>query len=402
MTAKKELNFQIPVLVTLLALYPLIFTPYILPRWASLMAISLFALTVIIKDKLFIYNYSFIPLCLFILSVFLSSLFSSYFQEAWLGAPGYLSGFLSYLFFVVLFLLAFGVVSRYPGKIERIINIWLLSASLIAILGLLEYLGLNILSSGRVVFSKGLSSSTIQNSNDLGTYMAMAFPFAAMCFLQKFSYRTALVLGLVYGCLLTTFCRSAWLGAASGLVFILLFYPFKKNVMPLLVIMLIITAVLLPVNNSMLLKRMGTFSGEAEMTMAGDPEGGSGRLLLWQEGFRALPQSPLLGSGPDTFYQVSPEKFAARYGENGRPAHKAHNIYLEIAVTMGIPALFMYLWFLGSIVSKTDWRNPLQFSFFVMVVIYLVRGFFLVDVITVYPLFWVLLGFYQGLKIPGG
>jgi hypothetical protein len=35
-----------------------------------------------------------------------------------------------------------------------------------------------------------------------------------------------------------------------------------------------------------------------------------------------------------------------------------------------------------------------------MVAIYLVRGFFLVDVLTVYPLFWVLLGFYQGLKTP--
>ena len=50
-------------------------------------------------------------------------------------------------------------------------------------------------------------------------------------------------------------------------------------------------------------------------TMAGEPEGGSARVLLWQEGIKALPQAVLLGSGSDTFYRVSPEKFAARYGE---------------------------------------------------------------------------------------
>ena len=401
MLEKKRLDFQLPVLVVLLAVYPLIFTIYILPRWSSLMAISLLALMVLVKERLFIYNPCLIPLSLFTLWAFLSSLFSPYPREAWLGAPGYLSGFFSYLFFIVLFLLSYSTASRFPGKIDGLINIWLFSASITAILGLLEYLGLDILASfcsGNLILSKGASSSTIQNSNDLGTYMAMAFPFAVLRFMQKASCRTVPLLALIYGCLLTTLCRSAWLGAVAGFLLILLFYPAKKNILLLVGVILIVTAALMPVNDFRLLKQMGTFAEDAELTMAGDPEGGSARMLLWQEGIKALPQSVLLGSGPDTFYQVSPEKFAARYGEGGRPAHKAHNIFLEIAVTMGIPALLFYLWFLGAVMMNTDRRNPLLFTFFVMVVIYLVRGFFLVDVITVYPIFWVLLGFYQGLK----
>ena len=47
MLEKKRLDFQLPVLVVLLAVYPLIFTIYILPRWSSLMAISLLALMVL-------------------------------------------------------------------------------------------------------------------------------------------------------------------------------------------------------------------------------------------------------------------------------------------------------------------------------------------------------------------
>ena len=95
---------------------------------------------------------------------------------------------------------------------------------------------------------------------------------------------------------------------------ILLFYPVKKNILLLLVVILIVTSALMPVNDFLLLKRMRTFAEDAELTMAGDPEGGSARMLLWQEGIKALPQSVLLGSGPDTFNRVSPEKFAAVWG----------------------------------------------------------------------------------------
>ena len=148
-----------------------------------------------------------------------------------------------------------------------------------------------------------------------------------------------------------------------------------------------------------ILSQMGTFYSETGMTLAGDPEGGSARSLLWQEGVKALPKSVFIGSGADTFYHVSPEKFAERFGEGARAAHKAHNIYLEIAVTMGIPALLAYLWFLFSVLRKTDKSKPLELAFFLMVIMYMTRGFFLVDVITVYPLFLALIGLYQGVKV---
>ena len=88
----------------------------------------------------------------------------------------------------------------------------------------------------------------------------------------------------------------------------------------MLAVMLIVTVLLMPLYNWRILRQMGTFFGEAEMTLAGDPEGGSARSLLWQEGVKALPESVFLGSGADTFYYVSPEKFAARFGRRPRCA----------------------------------------------------------------------------------
>ena len=396
---KVKLDFQIPVLVVLLVFYPLIITPYVIPRWAAFIAISLLALVVICKEKLFFYNRCLIPLGLFLLFVFVSALFSPYTREAWLGDSGYLTGSIAYFFFAVLFILAFGVALRNPAAIEKMIDLWLWSAALIAFIGLLQYLGLNLLPLwGEDIFKPVNSSSTIYNTNDLGTFLAMAFPFAARRFLHKPDFPGVLLFGLVYGSLLTTFTRGAWLGVAGGIILIVFYFPQRKNLLVMLLTILLITAFLAPLHNWKLARRMSTFWGEAEAALAGDPEGGRGRLLLWQEGWKALPRSLLLGSGPDTFYYVAPEKFAEKFGEGARPPCKAHNIFLEIAVTMGIPALFFYLWFLRSICAHTERNNSLQFSCLVMVVIYLIRGFFLVDVITVYPLFWVLLGFYQGFK----
>ncbi len=396
---KVRLDFKKPVLVALLVFYPLIITPYVLPHWAAFIAIGLLALFVIFKEKLYFYDHSLIPLGLFFIFAFASALFSPYQQDVWLGHGGYMTGFIAYFFFVVLFIMAYGVARRSPAAIEEMIVFWLWSAALIASIGLLQYFGLNLLPlRGEEIFKPVSSSSTIYNTNDLGTYLAMVFPFAARRFLQKLDFTGFLIFGLIYGSLLTTFTRGAWLGVAGGILLIVLSFPWRKNIPLMLLAILLITAVLAPLHDWRLARRIGTLRGEFEAALEGDPGGGSGRLLLWQEGWKALPRSLLLGSGPDTFYYVAPEKFDEKFKEGARPSRKAHNIFLEIAVTMGIPALVFYLWFLGNICARTERRNSLQFTFLVMVVIYLIRGVFLVDVITVYPLFWVLLGFYQGLK----
>lgn len=73
--------------------------------------------------------------------VFISSCFSEYTREAWLGSPGYLTGFITYIFFAILFVFAYSTALNFPVQTDKIIDIWLLSVALIALIGLLQYLG---------------------------------------------------------------------------------------------------------------------------------------------------------------------------------------------------------------------------------------------------------------------
>jgi len=65
---------------------------------------------------------------------------------------------------------------------------------------------------------------------------------------------------------------------------------------------------------------------------------------------------------------------------------------------MGIPALLAYLWLLAAVMIRSSRADPLGLAFFLMVAVYLVQGFFLVDALSVFPLFWALLGLALGLS----
>jgi putative inorganic carbon (HCO3(-)) transporter len=391
------MNFAAPVMVLLLAVYPLIFVPNAFGytqviRWLVLVCLSLIALVIMIKERFYRYDRAFLPLAIFLFFVFLSALFSRYPQEAWLGAPRF-TGFHFYVLVTILFILAFNVAARKPEKIGEIIDIWLLSVGLIAIIGLLQYFGLNLVPWRNNVWQVSKSYSTIGNSNHFGTFLLTAFPFATIRFLHNQTTKSTIIFALIYGALLTSLCRGAWVGLAGGLVFLFFSYPVRKKLAILLLIMVMVTIVLAPVNNWWLIRQIFSFSDEVEMAINNDPEAGSWRFLIWQEAVKALPDSLIIGTGPETLRYIAPERFVEKFPD--QPV-KAHNIYLEIAVTIGIPALIAYLWFLKLIAVDLDRKEPLHFAVLLMIVIYLLQGIFLVDTLVVYPLFWILLGMGKG------
>ena len=395
-------GFDVPVLVLLMVALPLLPLIYVALRWVVFAVLGLFALIICIANvnqRDLTLNGPAILVFLFLFVAGFSTVFSSYQAEVWFGTAGYMTGFLSHIGFVALFLLAMKTASKQNGVVERVITLWLFSAGLIALIGLMQYFGLNLLPVGeRGMFEPTTSYSTIFNTNDLGNYLALAFPFAAHRFLLSFSKTSMLLLVLIYGATLTSLTRGAWLGIFVGGLVLFYLYPKKQYLVTLLITLLLVTGVLLPFNDWTLYHRVNTFSRETEKALEGDPEAGSSRFLLWQEGAKALPQSLLIGTGPDTFYYVSPDVFDEHF-RSPRVPRKAHNLFLEYAVTIGIPGLLIFLLFIHSIVSKTNIRDPLHLTFLAMVIIHLVRGFFLVDVIQVYPLFWVLMGFYAGLTL---
>ena len=395
-------KLQIPVIMLLMTVYPLLFIPEkgtytAFLRWMILIVLALIGLCTFIFNRGVPNTKCYFPLSVFIGFVLLSALFSNYQSEAWIGAIYRFTGFLSYLAFIIMFLLAVKTAAGSPDQSRKILNGWMLFASIIAVIGIMQYLGLNILAVGtEEQFAPIKSSATIGNSNHFATFMLMAFPFACIGFLRESTPQSVVILSLIYAAVLTSLCRSAWIGAAVGYLVLCYYYvkTYTRQVLKLTTLLVVVTIVLSPVNDWRLIKQAFSFMYEADLALEGDPEAGSARFLLWEEGLKALPGSLIIGTGPDSYTHIAPERFEARFGDNYYA--KAHNIFLEIAVTMGIPALVSYLYFLMCIYKRLSRQDHQEFAFRLMIIIYLVQGFFLVDVIAVYPLFWVLLGLGSG------
>ncbi|MBR9647289.1 O-antigen ligase family protein [Clostridium tyrobutyricum] len=133
---------------------------------------------------------------------------------------------------------------------------------------------------------------------------------------------------------------------------------------------------------------------------------GSARGYIWSRGIPLVKHSMILGYGPDTFAAVFPQtdfigKIIA-YSTPSMLVDKAHNLYLQQAVNTGFVSLIAFLaimvmYFVSSI--KLYFRNEFKdfysvigFSIFTAVCGYLGAGFFNDSVVSVAPIFWILLG----------
>jgi len=129
-------------------------------------------------------------------------------------------------------------------------------------------------------------------------------------------------------------------------------------------------------------------------------EFGSARVVIWRQSLNVIPDNPLLGTGPATFHLALGEQFQNESVERfGVFFDSAHNTYLQIAVTLGIPALIAYLTFLGSLFWSTLKRafdRPILLAFAAGSVAYLIQSFFQIDILIDRPILWVCLGIMAG------
>lgn len=133
---------------------------------------------------------------------------------------------------------------------------------------------------------------------------------------------------------------------------------------------------------------------------------GSSRAYIWSRTLPLLEDTILLGHGPDTYAFYFPQndvigklKF---FSTPKMLVDKPHNLYLQIAVNTGLLSLLalLYLWghyFVSSLVIYNNsnlsiWKNRLGIALMGAVAAYLVAGLFNDSIISVAPVFWILLG----------
>lgn len=81
---------------------------------------------------------------------------------------------------------------------------------------------------------------------------------------------------------------------------------------------------------------------------------------------------------------------------------KAHNEYIQLAATIGIPGLITYLIFIYAIIKdkiRKVFNVNVYFIIVVTVLTYMVQAFFNISTIGIAPLFWMLLGIIDNKEI---
>ena len=139
---------------------------------------------------------------------------------------------------------------------------------------------------------------------------------------------------------------------------------------------------------------------------AGKEKLGSARGYIWSRSIPLLKDSLILGKGPDTFVFEFPQNdLIAKYYAYDTPnmtVDKPHDLYLQIALNNGVIALIAFLGImliyiidsfkLYSLKKRYETSELFGAAISLGVIGYLVAGIFNDSIISVAPIFWILLG----------
>lgn len=339
--------------------------------------------------------------------VFLSTIFSVDIYCSILGENYREEGFAAISCYIIIYFIA----SRYYNFSKKHLKYFFISAFIISLYGILQYLGFE--------FIEGNSfknvASTIGNANFVGSYVTLVLPITIFSFLYTEKKIYMFLSSVLYLCMLCTYTRSAWVAFIVYIALLIYFsYKYKINYKKFFVIVplfLCITIMFNLYDKGNIYFRLLSFYTDMHSNIE---VGGSHRIFIWVRAVKLIPERPILGSGPDTFGHVFMDKYRKDVAKllivgvkviirdkDGNPIiriyniDKAHNEYLQMAVTTGVPSMIIYISFIILILYegyKNLNTNKFIIPIFCSVIGYLVQAFFGISVIGVAPVYWALLG----------
>jgi putative inorganic carbon (HCO3(-)) transporter len=243
--------------------------------------------------------------------------------------------------------------------------------------------------------------STIGNQNFLGSLEVILSILALCLFLKTKKWYYGLFFTIFFATLLMSQTRSAWIGFFMVfmliMVSVLLFNRDKIKSFGIAVVLITITGLgLNALKDNLLLNRSNSIKQEFEMK---SEFGGSGRIAIWKMTFNIVKNHPYLGAGPENLSEALSKEQKTNvnnyYKVKKQTVDRAHNEYLHIAAVSGIPALICYLVMLFLIITKNIkfiFKDKIQTALLFGVLGYLIQAFFNISVVSVAPIFWILLG----------
>ena len=363
-------------------------------------------------------------LAAFFILIVISTIFSTNIQKSILGENNRFEGLLTF----IVYFLTYYCAKYYFNYNKYLKGFAIATVSIASIIGILQYYNIfPLYSLFDIPHSSSIAFSTFGHRNFFGSFLAIAVPLFMALYITKKKKVYLIMSYISFWAMLVSMTKSSWFGLAVATVFGLI-YLIKKFNKEILIrtlqigigFIVIFVFVLMPpsfVSNVIndneryysLQTRLDSIGKDIE-TLLGDGtqeekmSAGTARIGIWMATLNSIAQDPLLGVGPDALsdglIKNSPEYIAYRLQNYNELVDKAHNEYLQIAATMGIPALIIYLAFIAQILfsQKNLFQNNATFIFMAAIISYLAQAFFNISTIGIAPIFWALLGLIQNEK----
>lgn len=196
-----------------------------------------------------------------------------------------------------------------------------------------------------------------QSPNQLGTFSGLlvfvGFGLALGARTRLELAAGSLCLLSATGALLFTLSRGAWIGAALGLVLLLVLSPRARRVVPTVAAGV---AVLIPlVLVVMAPQLLSIIAGRAAALFALDSNPDDARPLIYKEAIRQIVERPWTGQGPGNYPLVM--ETAESVAPSVDVMH-AHNVLLQVAAEAGIPAAVVLVAFTLSVARHVLQARP--------------------------------------------
>ena len=400
--------------------------PSYLPKYIVLLPCGLILLIMLIlKRKELKFDLIDKTLIAFYFFVILSTIFSVKITDSIFGYRNRYEGLLTFTIYLLVY-----YCGKYFFQYNKKLKIFaMITISISCVIAILQYYNIYPLywlyDKLGITYIAGFATSTFGNTNFLGSFLAMVVTGSMALYIVKKQKGYLIISYFTFYTLIISMTRSAWVGfgvaSILGLIYIIKNRNkelIKRVIFILIGFIAIFTWLLFPpkiIIDSLpdyskkmsLSNRLGLISDELQMALEEgelDNEFGSHRIRIWRMTLKAIAAKPFLGSGPDTLAYSLFENAtwdAIEYVKlTGTYVDKAHNEYLQIAATIGIPAAIIYLAFLTQIIAKNKdiLNNNANFILMIPIIAYLVQAFFNISTIGVAPIFWLLLGLIQNQK----
>ncbi len=409
--------FIVPALIA-----PQIWCNYNIPKIIVLLICGLILLVItLLRIEELKFDKQDILICAFGILAILSTIFSKNVTTSFFGEENRYEGILT----IITYILIYYNAKYYFKNYKNFLYIGTIIYILICIFSIIQfYVGNNIIFSP--IFGKG-ANGTFGNVNFAGSFISIILPAFIIGYILR--NRKIYLIGSIAGFSSMVMCitRSSWVAFFIYMLIITIYLIKNKNkkyFKRFIIIAIAFSICFIGIKsidkNKQIFNKVNATKAEIENLFEANTNGteedsskllskeektkildklASGRVGIWKLTSKIIYKTPILGCGVDAIKdgleKLCPMDNINYILDNNMYIDKAHNEYLQIAATMGIPAIIIYLIFISTIeisCMKKMLKHKVIAIYFIIITSYLTQAFFNISTIGVAPIFWFILG----------